>query len=191
MMAAIAIDHLCTSFPDEHIGVAYIYCNYKEHGSQSALSLLTALMKQLSQSQRNIPESVQRLYNDHYKQQTRPPLDEICNILRSICTVYSRVFIVVDALDECTQKNGERGSLIDKLRNLQAGTNVSIMATARLIPDIEQKFESATKLEVRASDSDVRRYVAGQIQQLPNCIQHDDGLWTDVQDKITKSVDGM
>jgi hypothetical protein len=65
------------------------------------------------------------------------------------------------------------------------------MFTSRYIPEIEEKFESDPLLEVRASDHDVRRYVAGQLSRLPKCIQRNSELIQDVQDKIAEAVEGM
>lgn len=136
-------------------------------------------------------EQVIRLYKSHSIKRTRPSLDEIFTALQSACTKYSRVRIVVDALDECTDQEGARSRLLAKLRELQHGSNIRLMVTSRFIPDIEQEFRSALKLEVRASDEDVWRYVAGQIPRLPKCIQRDDEMKSLVQGKIVKAVDGM
>jgi hypothetical protein len=65
------------------------------------------------------------------------------------------------------------------------------MCTARFIPEIIQKFESNPMLEVRASEEDVRRFVAGQLSRLPNCVQRDEELKHAIQDKIIEAVDGM
>ncbi|KAL5429853.1 hypothetical protein PMIN06_012681 [Paraphaeosphaeria minitans] len=65
------------------------------------------------------------------------------------------------------------------------------MATARFIPEIEAEFQKAVKLEIRASDGDVRRFVAGQMDRLPKCIQRDPALQKVVQEKIPERVDGM
>jgi hypothetical protein len=46
-------------------------------------------------------------------------------------------------------------------------------------------------LEVRASEEDVRRFVAGQLTRLPNCVQRDEELKHAIQDKIIEAVDGM
>ena len=46
-------------------------------------------------------------------------------------------------------------------------------------------------LEVRANDSDVKRFVAGQIYRLPRCVQRDDELQDAVKDGISTAVDGM
>jgi hypothetical protein len=191
MMAAIAIDRLCQIAPSENIGVAYVYCNYKSQSDQSVNALLAAILKQLVQSRPSIAEPVLQLYNRHSTKRTRPSLDEFFTALQSVCSKYSRVHVVVDALDECTNQDGAQGRLIAKLRELQHGSDIHLMVTARFIPDIEQQFRSASRLEVRASDEDVRRYIAGQMYRLPKCIQHNEEMKSLVQVKLARAVDGM
>jgi hypothetical protein len=60
---------------------------------------------------------------------------------------------------------------MNRLRELQAKTSVRLMFTSRFIPEIKEKFQFDPMLEVRASEHDVRRYVAGQLPRLPKCIQ--------------------
>jgi hypothetical protein len=190
MMAAIAIDHVRTIRCDD-VGVAYLFCNYKAQADQSALRLLAALLKQLVQSRPDMVAPVTHMYEHHSNQKSRPSLDDVFRALQSVCSNYAAVHIVVDALDECADKDGERGRLIDKLRELQARTDARLMCTSRFIPEITQKFTSNPILEVRASEEDVRRFVAGQITRLPKCIQRDDELKRAVQNKIVEAVDGM
>jgi hypothetical protein len=101
------------------------------------------------------------------------------------------VYIVVDALDGCADRDGARDRLIDKLCELQAKTDVLLMCTSRFIPEIMRKFCSSPTLEVRASEEDVRWFVAGQMPRLPNCIRCDGELKRAVQNKIVEAVDGM
>jgi NACHT domain len=191
MMAAIAIDHLYRTTQCNDIGVAYLFCSYKAQTDQNASSLFAALLKQLVQSRPDIAVPVTQNYEHHIKQRSRPSLDEILRVLQSICLNYTTVYIVVDALDECADRDGTRGQLIDKLRELQAKTDVRLLFTSRSIPEITQKFQSNLVLEVRASEEDVRRFVAGQMPRLPNCIRRDDELKQAVQNKIVEAVDGM
>ena len=65
------------------------------------------------------------------------------------------------------------------------------MITSRMIPDIINKFKTALRLEVQASDEDVKQFIAGQVHRLPRCIQRDAALQEMVQDKITEAVSGM
>jgi hypothetical protein len=98
----------------------------------------------------------------------------------------------MDALDECTDQDGTRSQLIEKLRELQMRTNVRLLSTSRFIPEITEKFRlDPMLLEVRASEEDVKRFVAGQIPRLPRCIRRDDELTRAVQSKIVKAIDGM
>jgi hypothetical protein len=191
IMAAIAIDHLYKVAEGNDIGIAYLFCNYKAQTDQSAPSLLAALVKQLVQSRPEITVPVTHVYDHHSKRGSRPSLDEMFSALQSVCSNFIAVHIVVDALDECADTDGARSRLIDKLRNLQATTDVRLLFTSRFIPEIRQKFQSNPILEVRASEEDVRRFVAGQMLCLPNCIQHSDELMRAVQNRIVEAVDGM
>jgi Cdc6-like AAA superfamily ATPase len=191
MMAAIAIDFLCRTAECDDIGIAYLFCSYKAQADQSASSLFAALLKQLVQSRPDIAAPVTRNCEHHIKQRSRPSLDKILRVLQSVCLNYTTVYIVVDALDECTDRDGTQGRLIDKLRELQVKTDVRLLFTSRFIPEITQKFQLNLMLEVRASEEDVKRFVAGQMPRLPNCIRRDDELKQAVQNKIVEAVDGM
>ena len=191
MVAAIAVDHLLKSIQDDSgsIWVVYMYCNYKAQEQQDVSSLLAAILKQLVQAQPSTPEPIERLYETHAKQGTTPSLHEIVGALRDVLSVCSTVYIVIDALDECLSST--RDQLLDTLRDLQATQDVRLMATSRFIPDIVDTFHESLKLEVLASEEDVRRYVAGQIYRLPACIKRDPALQDTVQEKIAEAVDGM
>jgi hypothetical protein len=191
MTAAIAVDHLCRRARKEDIGVAYLFCSYKAQAEQTCDALLAALLKHLVQNRPDRAGAVIQMHETHLKQRTRPPLDEIFAALQTACSSYPVVYVVVDALDECTNRDGTRAKLIDRLRQLQTKVNLRLMCTSRFIPEIEEEFRSDAVFEVRASKQDVRRYVAGQLPRLPRCIQQDSRLRQDVQDGIAQAVDGM
>jgi Cdc6-like AAA superfamily ATPase len=100
-------------------GIAYIYCNFRRQPEQKAEDLLSNLLKQLSQGQ-VLPPSVKELYSQHQGRNTRPSVDEISRTLQSVATLYARVFIIVDALDECEAEC--RSRLLAEIFSLQAKT---------------------------------------------------------------------
>jgi hypothetical protein len=97
--------------------------------------------------------------------------------------------MVIDALDECQE--GTRRQFLAKLRDLQAVQDIRLMATSRFIPDIEDAFGEASRLEVRASGEDTKRFTDGQLYRLPACIQRNTTLQEMVQEHIANAVDGM
>ena len=191
MMVAIAVDHLLKTVQSNSTGVSYIYCNYKAQADQNTTTLLAVILKQLVRNRPSIADPVTRLYDLHASRNTRPSLDEIFSALQSVLTSYSTVYVIIDALDECPDKDGTRSQLLAKLRDLQRKTDLRLMGTSRVIPDIVREFNGMPTLEIRASDADVQQFVAGQIYRLPKCIQRDSQLQGSVQDKIVEAVDGM
>jgi Cdc6-like AAA superfamily ATPase len=191
MVAAIAIDHLLKSVQSSSMAVAYVYCNYKAQEEQDASSMLAAIVKQLVRARPSAAEPVERLHKEHADRGTKPSLEEIFGTLREVVAKYSVVYIVVDALDECRDSDGTRSQFLAKLRELQAGKDIRLIATSRFIPEVEVEFRTAVRLEVRASNEDVRRFVASQMYRLPKCIQRDPALQKMVEEKIPETVDGM
>ncbi|KAF7577158.1 Arp, Ankyrin repeat protein [Pyrenophora tritici-repentis] len=191
MVAAIAIDHLLKSAQSSSLGVAYVYCNYKAKEEQDASSMLAAIVKQLVQGRPSTAEPVERLYKQHADRGTKPSLEEIFGALREVVAMHPTVYIAIDALDECRDSDGTRRLFLARLRDLQAGQDVRLVTTSRFIPQVETEFKQAHRLEVRASNEDVRRFIAGQMYRLPKCIQRDPALQQMVEEKIAEKVDGM
>ena len=104
---------------------------------------------------------------------------------------FSRVFVIIDALDECSNDDRTRRRLLEKLRTLQKLASVNLMVTSRPFPDIIEEFESATTLEIRASEVDIREYLEEQMSRLPRCVLKDSRLQARIVDGITGAVNGM
>ncbi|KAL9082809.1 MAG: hypothetical protein Q9165_008768 [Trypethelium subeluteriae] len=191
MMAAVAIHHIYRVAYGNKVGVAYLFCSYKSQVDQSTYNLLAALLRQLVLGRPDLAAPAVELHNQHSKCGTKPSLNELMQVLEKTCSSYSTTYIVIDALDECSNTNIVRDDLIQKLRELQAGGNMRLLLTSRDLPEITKFFKLDPRLEVRASDEDVRCFVASQIPRLPDYIQRSEELKNDVQNKIMESVDGM
>ena len=191
MVAAIAIEHLLVRARSEDIGVAFLFCNYKAQAEQTCGMLLATLLRQLLQNRPEAVSIVARMHDTHQRHNTRPSLDELQSALQAVCSTYTTVYIVVDALDEFTSQDRPRTAFIEHLRRLQSSAHVRLLFTSRFIPEIQDEFTSDPRLEVKASDHDVRKYVSAQIPRLPRCIQDNISLVKEVQDSIVEAVDGM
>src|SRR4029077_5642236 len=181
------VDYLQRTFQHgDGVGVAYLYCNFRRQQEQGPSDLLLSLLKQFTLP--FIPETVVSLYKCHQVKRTRPSFDEISKALHSVIASYSRAFIIIDALDECRPSDG-RHKFMPEIFNLQAKCGANIFATSRFIPEITEKFNRKTWLEIRASDDDVRKYLDGRILQSErkllkaNC--------EEIKTAIAKAVDGM
>ncbi len=130
------------------------------------------------------------LYKHHEEKRTRPLLDELCKALQSVTMAYSRVFIVVDALDECQASDDCRAKLVSELFGLQALSGINIFATSRMNDEITALFAGAVHLRIRATDDDVRTYLHRRMG-LPHSRRLDDRIRDTIVSEIIKAADGM
>ena len=129
------------------------------------------------------------LYDQHKAKRTRPSLDEISRALQSVTAIYSRTFIVVDALDEC-QATECRLRFLPEIFSLQAKTRANLFATSRINDEIASLFDGALSLKIRAIDGDVETYLNGQMTLLQSDILDND-IRNMIRTEIISAVDGM
>ena len=192
ILTSFVVEILRSQFQDDlSVGIAYLYCNFRRQDEQMAEDLLASLLEQLTQGLPSLPDTVKSLYEKHNDKRTWPSFHEISRSLQSVAALYSRVFIIVDALDECRASDGCRARFLTGVFNLQAKCRANLFATSRLIPEIVEKFDGSLSLEIRASVQDVRRYVHSRISDLPSFVGCNPKLQDDIETEIVEAADGM
>jgi hypothetical protein len=192
ILTAITIDDLTMRFRSEaDIGIAYLYCNFRRQDEQKADDLLASLLKQLSQERASLPDSVKALYKKHKGKRTRPSFDEISKTFQSVTAMFSKVFIIIDALDECRTTDGCRTRLLTEIFLAQAKSRANVFATSRFLPEITERFEGSILLEIRASEEDVRQYLDGCMFRLPAFVSRSPDLQEEIKTGIVLLVKGM
>lgn len=190
ILAALTIDHLCTQRRDHSVGIAWLYCSYKSRVEQSVEVLLEAILQQLIHVDTpSIAHLAKQLQHVHETKASRPTKQELIKTLEAACAELKTVYIVVDALDECP--DGTRRQLLAHLNQLKKSADLRLFVTSRHIPAITEEFQDALKIDVRAQDQDIKRFLTGQLDRLPRCLQFDAELQLMVQEKITEATDGM
>ena len=192
ILTSIIVEELTAQFSNNPtIGIAYIYCNFRRQDEQKIDNLLRSLLKQLAETQSSLPSTVKELYNRHKTKRTRPSLKEVSRSLQAVTTLYSRVFIIVDALDECQVFDGCRQRFLSEIFSLQANQGVNIFATSRFIPEITTKFQGNILLEIRANKEDVERYLEAHMRHLSSFDDWNQQLQDEIKVAIADAVDGM
>ncbi|PMD16666.1 hypothetical protein NA56DRAFT_632935 [Hyaloscypha hepaticicola] len=190
ILTSIIVEHLTTRFRNnKSVGIAYLYCNFRRQHEQKPEDLITSLLKQLLQKLSSVPGSVKVLYNQHKDKQ--PSLDEKLKTLESVIATFSRVYIIIDALDECQLSGGCRPRFLSSILSLQARTGARLFITSRPIPDIKETFKNCLSLEILASDEDIQTYLSGHMSQLPKFVSNKPKLQEEIVTEIVKAVKGM
>ncbi|KAI1847679.1 hypothetical protein JX265_013939 [Neoarthrinium moseri] len=192
ILTSIVVDNLEDRFvTDPTTAVAYIYFNFNRKEEQRLEDLMSSLLKQLAQNSLSLPPVLKELHERHAKKHTGPTLEEISTVFRTVTATFARVFVIVDALDECQAADNCRARFLHQLLSLQAQRGFSVFATSRHMPDIEKEFSSSLTIEIRASEEDIGRYLKSALSRLPGFIAKRSDLQDEITQTISRIVDGM
>jgi phage gp46-like protein len=170
---------------DARVATVFYYIDFRRQ--QTIDNIFLSLLKQLVEGRTELSKSVANYYDQHHERGTRPILDDavtaFCNELR----LYSRVFVVIDALDE-SQAGAD---LVSTVLDVQKDGRFNLLATSRSLPEISTQFADAAVLEIRASHQDVRTYLEAHIRQLPGFVKTNVKLQEEIKASIVRLVQGM
>ena len=193
VFASIVVDdYLMAKFKNDNIAVLGIYCDYKEFNQQSTAKYIASLLQQLILQRESVPEDVKSAHRAHSRNQTSPSLPELLELMEKQLVTFDRVCIVIDALDECTEINGVRDELLEGV--LQLPDFTSLMVTSRYIPGLDEYFENALKLPIRAHEDDIHLHVRNCLAKEKTWVRRirlDARLQTKISNSIVERACGM
>jgi pyrrolidone-carboxylate peptidase len=131
---------------------------------------------------------VRKLFQKHSEKRTKPELAQIHEVVRLAIAQWSRVYIVVDALDETPEDNRQR--LLKYLTDL--GPAVCLMLTSR--HDVSLRNITTERFDIRVPEEDIQKYVEHQINestQLSLYIETRLQLREEIIAKILENADRM
>lgn len=191
MLTALIVDYLWKKFRvASDIGIGFLYCSKWQQRSTSE-SLILDLLKQLVQAQTFLCHDVRIMYQNCIAYSRRPSKFDIAKAIRSVVNEYSRVYIIVDALDEIDAE--VRKSFLNDIFLLQKDTGLNILATACKVPEIVAAFsnDKTKSLEVFASDEDIAAYFNDHVIDLPFYVSKDSILRKQIARQIVNNAKGM
>ncbi|KAF7905376.1 uncharacterized protein EAF01_005897 [Botrytis porri] len=190
VLTSAIVDDLESRFSVSNVGIAFIYCNYAE--KVSIAEYLASIIQQLIRQRFVIPDYILDLYHKHRSMGTNINAAEAVHLLHALTSEFPRLYVVVDALDECEETKKTRTNLIRQLQNLPS--NVHLLLTSRRLGDIEEKLSDYPHLNIQASDDDVRAYLEARIDMEENILKFckkDPTLRKTIVGKIAEKAHGM
>ena len=157
------VSHLRKTYTDPEVAVLCVYFNHKEAEKQTVQNVLKSLLQQLVLHIAAVPRDVKRLHDRKFSAE----LDAYFQVFSSVAASFEKVFIVLDAFDECTESR--RSDLVSRITRLN---NVNVVVTSRSIANIERDLHGAETLDIVAHDEDIRSYVKGRMLRESKLIRH-------------------
>ena len=156
--------------------------------------LIRSLIWQFSlKCEGRVPKVLVNLYAHCGNGHQEPTLDNLQNVLQRILHGFSSTFIILDALDECV----EREKLLDWIQTfvLQKDTDLGLhlIVTSRPEQEIEQKFKSYHYLDLaeESVNHDLVAYVDYQLQNDSDLQKWDFETQEQIKLRLMEQADGM
>ncbi|VDB86718.1 unnamed protein product [Peniophora sp. CBMAI 1063] len=171
---------LCSSIIDKlkedpTVKLAYFYFDFSDPTKQDCRSLAASLVFQLG----TCSEACQKYLQGKTKS-TSPTYDELLPMLSDLVKLAGPVYIVIDALDECPERERDKGSarFLEHLCELDSNEkDFHLLVTSRPEADIWTLFSSVTHAlnyhDAQRHHEDVDAYIRSQLDRKEYCWSSD------------------
>jgi len=190
----MVIDTLGDKFSDQNVIVACFYFDFAARKEQSPTEMLGSLLKQIVNGFPEIPEEVVKEYFKLKKVigGRRPQLSEIQTMLQTVSTS-QRVFICVDALDECAAEH--RQVVLRSLREIlenSPGTRLFLTGRSYIRGEVQSLLaETTTFMDIKPNKCDIITYILAKLEEDTNKGAMSPSLRRDILTKVPTMVSGM
>jgi hypothetical protein len=198
ILSSTIIEHLLQYCHDDtSMVMAYFYFDFNDTQKQDPELMLRSLLCQLLQSSVGIPKGVDALFSSCENGKRQPPLHMLLEVTRQAMQEFTQVYVILDALDECTQ----RSELMDMLETVARWQldNLHLLMTSRKERDIETCLESYVReedtvcLQRDVVDQDIQRYVQQRLRDKKSLAKwtKDAAISQEVEDALMRGAHGM
>ncbi|OAG13220.1 HET-domain-containing protein [Alternaria alternata] len=198
ILSSTIIEHLLRYCHDDtSMVMTYFYFDFNDTQKQDPELMLRSLLCQLLQSSVGILKGVDALFSSCENGKRQPPLHMLLEVTRQAMQEFTQVYVILDALDECTQ----RSELMDMLETVARWQldNLHLLMTSRKERDIETCLESYIReedtvcLQRDVVDQDIQRYVQQRLRDKKSLAKwtKDAAISQEVEDALMRGAHGM
>ena len=160
------LEHILQEGPNNN--AAYFYFDFNDSTKQYHDKMLRSLIILLSFNHQSIPEPLLSLFNFCQGGAKPPHTKDLETLLKALIDLYEKTFIVLDALDECE----DRQELLNFVENAIGwkSQKLNVVMTSRKLKEFEDFFDAEIEERSRLSiqnekvDEDISSYVHGKLQ---------------------------
>jgi hypothetical protein len=194
ILCSTAIEDIrVTCEQDADTSFAFFYFSFSDERKQSDSDLLRSLVAQLAWREPGL-SMLRQAYGD--AKRSVPGPDELEKILLASTRGCSKVYLLVDALDECPEDDETRQSVLARIERLTLDApNLRVLATSRELDRIRKSMEALVaeplRVTTRAVDDDIQLYLAKEISRNRSLCELNPDMRTLIESTIASQADGM
>lgn len=179
------------------MGVAYFFFDFNDPEKQLPEKMIRSILKQLSVQCPETPHVLSMLFSSCEDTDRPPILNELLEVLRQVLRSFYNVYIVLDALDECSN----RQDLLEYLGRLLSwnAEHLRILVSSRPERAIEEGIrhlvtgDNRIRVQGDQVNDDIRIYIRGRLDQDPKLKrwQKRPDVRNEIESCLMNKADGM
>ncbi|OKO89667.1 Vegetative incompatibility protein HET-E-1 [Penicillium subrubescens] len=180
-LAAHLVHHLRDAHPDST--VLYFFCDYNDSSKNTSLSVRSTLLAQLLRSNHAVANQLSDIYRRSDGLKANSIIDDsdaLREIINDCESLRERIFIIVDAEDECG-----KGFLASSIEPWVSDPPVKWLFTSRSDYSITNKVS----VDLTLSTPFIREYTERRVHKIPHLADSD--LGTSVVSRVTEGAEGL
>jgi hypothetical protein len=198
ILSSTIIEHLLRHCNNDISTVTvYFYFNFNDTQKRDPELMLRSLLYQLLQRSSTISKGVDALFSSCDNGQRQPSLHALLEVTQQVMHQFTYVYIVLDALDECTQRS-ELMHMLAIVAKWQLN-NTHLIMTSRKEWDIESSLQTYIKeedticLQMDVVDKDIQRYVQQRLSDDKRLTKwnQDDAIRQEIEAALMRGARGM
>lgn len=172
-------------FGQFEVGIAGLYCDYRDQENQTILNIIGGLAKQLIRKARSIPDAVWEVFKERTEENRPINLEAAQEIFGHMLRTFSLVYVCIDALDECEPQS--RRKFLQYLKGL-IHSPLHVFLTGR--QNVEAEVTNALAnlypqiIPIVANEEDIRLFLSQKIDEDPYPEAMDETLEKEIIEKI-------
>ena len=192
--SSLVVDRLCDQPRGQNTAVTCFYFDFAARKEQTATSMLGSLLKQIVSGMGGVRDDIWRALREEKEAiyGRKPQLADIVKMLQLI-TSSQRIFMIIDALDECTAV--QRFRLFDSLKELlenSLGGRIFVTGRPHIRAEMEMRLGGrVTTVSVGPTRDDIVRFLRVRLSEDETPDAMDSSLEADILEKIPGSISEM
>ena len=192
--SSLVVDRLCDRARGGNAVVTCFYFDFADRKEQSAVSILSSLLRQVIGGLERIPEEISRAFQEERNAIGRRGLrlPDVVKMLQAIASSL-RTFVCIDALDECAVP--DRVKLLNSLRQIlqkSPGTRIFIIGRPHIRAEIERLLAGrVASVSISPRKGDIIGYLRTRLGEDPTPHAMNKDLEAEILKKIPEKMSEM
>jgi hypothetical protein len=193
ILSSTVVEHIKTICKtDSQCQYLFYYFDFSDSKKQEVAGFLRSVLAQLASRDLKTLKEIERLYNQNDCGKQQPDNKSLLSILLSALRSSLRTYLIIDALDECSQ----RGEMLSMLSDIyrQCSEEVNVLVTSRKERDIELVLDglaSSIGIKQTVVDADIRIHLQTCLVEDVKLKRWPSAVKEEMEDALVRGAHGM